>query len=201
LQYATDKVVSSDPGDITKILIDLRNGKSGAQEELIPLVYTELRKQAARYLRRERSDHTLQATALVHEAYLRLVGQREKDWENRAHFFAVAAHLMRLILVDHARKRRAVKHGGGGQKVPIESVLLFSEEQFDELIALDEALSRLGEIDPRMVKVVELRYFSDLSVDETAAVLGVSPKTVKRDWQLARPWLHAELRSYRANPV
>ena len=137
--------MSADPGDITKILIDLRNGKSGAQDELIPLVYNELRRQAARYLRRERTDHTLQATALVHEAYIcGWSGSGKRTGRIARHFFAVAAHLMRLILVDHARKRRAVKHGGAGHKVSLDSVFLFSEEQFDELLALDEALSRLG---------------------------------------------------------
>jgi RNA polymerase sigma factor (TIGR02999 family) len=186
--------MAEEAGEITRILNDLRDGKSGAQDQLIPLVYGELRRLAAQYLRRERPGHSLEATALVHEAYLRLVGQRDKDWHNRAHFFGVAAHLMRLILVDHARKRRALRHGGGGQRLSLDSVLLFSEEQFEELIALDEALERLAQIDPRMVKVVELRYFSDLSVEETAEVLGVSARTVKRDWQFAKPWLHAELR-------
>jgi RNA polymerase sigma factor (TIGR02999 family) len=179
-------------GDITQLLGELRDGKPGAADRLLPLVYDELRRLAAGYMSRERPDHSLQATALVHEAYLRLIDQRQ-NWQNRAHFFGVCAHLMRLILVDHARRHRSGKRGGVLHKVPLEQVLLFAEEQYDDLLALDEALERLAARDPRMVRVVELRFFADLSVEETATVLGVSQETVKRDWRVARTWLHAEL--------
>lgn len=183
------------PGEITRLLVEYRTGRAAAADSLIPLVYAELRRIAAAQMRKERPDHSLQPTALVHEAYMRLIDQREKNWQNRAHFFAVAAHLMRLILVDHARKHRAVKHGGDVRRVPMEHIQLSSEKDYDDLIALDDALNKLAERDPRMVRVIELRYFADLSVEETAEVLQVSTKTVKRDWQLARPWLHAELTS------
>src|SRR5439155_24946386 len=139
-----------------------------AADRLIPLVYDELRRLAGIHMRKERPDHTLQATALVHEAYLRLIDQREKNWQNRAHFFAVAAHLMRLILVDHARKRRAVRHGGNQRRVELDKVLLFAEEQFDTVLALDEVLERLETWDERMVRIIELRFFGDLTIDETA---------------------------------
>jgi RNA polymerase sigma factor (TIGR02999 family) len=180
-------------GDITRLLRSLRDREPGAADRLIPAVYSELRRLARQHLRRERPDHSLQATELVHEAYLRLVDQRRTDWCDRSHFFGVAAHLMRLILVDHARRRGAVRHGGGLHKVTLDKVNLFAEEQYEELIALDEAIERLAAIDERMVQVVEMRFFADLSVEETAEALGVSVETVKRDWRLARPWLYAEL--------
>lgn len=184
----------SDKGEITSILRDVCEGRLGASERLIPLVYEELRRIAAALMRRERMDHTLQATALVNEAFIRLVEQREQDWKDRAHFFGVAAHLMRLILVDYARKHCAHKRSGG-RRVQLEKIMLFSEEQFEDLIALDEALERLGTRDPRMLQVVELQYFADLSVREIAAVLRISERTVKRDWRVARIWLHKELTS------
>lgn len=182
-------------GDITRLLVELRQGSPDAADRLVPLVYKELRSLAAAYMRRERSDHTIQATALVHEAYMRLIQQHEKNWQNRAHFFGVAAHLMRNILVDHARRHCAAKHGGAHKRVPLDKVNLFSEEQYDELIALDEALVRLAKLDERMVRIVELRFFADLTVDETAEALGIAPRTVKRDWQVARSWLSSQLES------
>ena len=167
----------------------------------MPLVYEELRRLAHSYMRKERSDHTLQATVLVHEAYMRLIEQREMNWANRAHFFGVAAHLMRLILIDHARRHRTEKRGSGQRAVQIERVALFAEEQYDDLIALDAALNSLAAVDERMAKVVELRFFTELSVEETAEVLGVSPKTVKRDWRFARVWLARQLREPRSASV
>lgn len=183
----------SPPGDITRLLADLRGGNRDVHAQLIPLVYDELRRLAAHYMRQERTDHTLQPTALVHEAYLRLVEQREVTWENRAHFFGVAANLMRRILVDHARSKRAEKRGGSVQRVTLDHALQYCEEKSDELIALDEALTRLATWDPRQCQIVELRFFGGLTEDETAAILGVSPRTVKRDWRVARIWLHGEI--------
>jgi RNA polymerase sigma factor (TIGR02999 family) len=181
-------------GEVTHLLADLKSGKQEAAEKLIPLVYDELRCLAAHYMRQERSDHTLQATALLHEAYLRLVEQRIMNWQSRAHFFAVAAQVMRRILIDYARSHHRAKRGGDLQKVPLEEeLLLFSQEQSAELVALDDALERLGEMAPRQSRVVELRYFGGLTVEETAEVLGMAPKTVKRDWSVARAWLHREI--------
>jgi RNA polymerase sigma-70 factor, ECF subfamily len=180
------------PHDVTQLLSDLRNGDESAAPRLMPLVYGELRRLAGHYMSRERSDHTLQPTALVHEAYLRLVDQNS-EWQNRAHFFGVAAQLMRQILVDHARTHRAAKRGGGQQKVPLDEALVFSEEKSAELLALNEALERLAKFDARQARVVELRFFAGLSVEETAEVLGVSGKTVQREWNVARAWLMREL--------
>lgn len=187
-------------GEVTRLLEALRQGDPSAGERLAPLVYGELRRLSRSFLRRERPDHSLQPTALVHEAYLRLMDQRSITWQNRAHFFGVAAQLMRMILVDHARRHRAVKHGGGRVKVTLEKIQLFNEEQYDELLALDEALAELAKVDARAVRVVELRFFAELTNEETAEVLGVSPKTVKRDWQLARPWLHRFLTARAGTP-
>lgn len=181
------------PHDVTQLLTELRNGDQDAATKLMPLVYHELRRLAGHYMSRERADHTLQATALVHEAYIRLVDQQAGQWQNRAHFFGVAAQLMRQILVDHARTHRAAKRGGNQQKVPLEEGLVFSEEQSGSLMALDEALTRLAEFDPRQARIVELRFFAGLSVEETAEVLGVSSKTVQREWNLAKAWLHREI--------
>jgi len=180
-------------GDITRLLIELKSGRREAESELFPIVYNELRRLAKNYLRQERRDHTLQATALVHEAYLRLVHQHQVDWQDRAHFFAFAATLMRRILVDHARSLNASKRAGGRQRVALESVILFSEEQSGDLLALDEALNRLTTWDARQSRIIELRFFSGLSIEETAEVLGLSVRTVKRDWSMARAWLHGEL--------
>jgi RNA polymerase sigma factor (TIGR02999 family) len=181
-------------GEVTQLLAELQSGRPDAASRLIPLVYDELRRLARHYLRQERPDHTLQATALVHEAYLRLVDQRERTWESRAHFIGAAAQLMRHILVDYARGRQAAKRGRVAQKGPLEEALLFSEEQSEELVALDGALERLAQIDARQSRIVDLRFFGGLTVEETAEVVGISPKTVKRDWNVARAWLHREIK-------
>lgn len=180
-------------GDITQLLVAFKAGDLDAQRKLLDVVYAELHRMAGRYMRRERPDHTLQATALIHEAYVRLIDQRDKDWQNRAHFFGVAAQMMRRILVDHARTRRTDKRGGGQHKVSLDEAMLLTNRQSDELIALDEALSRLAQFDPRQSRVVELRFFGGLTEEETAEVLGVASRTVKRDWSMAKAWLYAEL--------
>ncbi len=177
---------------MTRLLLRWRRGDDSALEKLVPLVYDELRRLAARYLSSERSDHTLQATALVHEAYARLVGA-EVEWHDRVHFFAVAAGMMRRILVDHAKTRRRVKRGAGAARVALDEVVLVTPEPSIELLALDEALHRLEAFDQRKCKIVELHFFGGLTYDETAAALGVSQSTVLRELRLARSWLHREL--------
>ena len=178
------------------MLSEIRRGNRDAESELISLVYDELRRLAAYHMRRERPDHTLQATALVHEAYMRLAEQRDVTWQNRAHFFAIAGKLMRRILIDHARAHQREKRGGTLHKTTLKDLpVFFPPEESEELIVLDRALDRLAEEYPRQSQVVELRYFGGLSVDEAAEVLNVSPKTVKRDWSLARAWLHREIRT------
>jgi RNA polymerase sigma-70 factor (ECF subfamily) len=185
--------------DVTILLAQLVDGDQQAAARLVPLVYRELRQMAARYMRRERVDHTLQTTALVHEAYLKLVDQTSAGWQNRAHFFAVASQVMRHILVDHARGHMRDKRGGGQPVLQLDEGLVFSPEQSEELLEVDAALHRLSELDPRQGKIVELRFFGGLTVEETAAVLGVSPKTVKRDWSVAKAWLHGELKPGHVN--
>jgi RNA polymerase sigma-70 factor (ECF subfamily) len=180
--------------DVTALLEELSRGNQAAASKLIPLVYQELRRLAGRYMRHERSDHTLQATALVHEAYLKLVQQRSVDWQGRSHFFGIAAHQMRRILIDHARGHLREKRGGGQQLVPLDEALIFSPSQAAELVKLDESLERLAKLDPRQARTVELRFFAGLTVEEAAQVMGVSPKTVKRDWSVAKAWLHGDLR-------
>jgi RNA polymerase sigma-70 factor (ECF subfamily) len=180
-------------GHVTQLLADVQDGRPNAAPQLFPLVYEELRRLARRQMRSERSDHTLQATALVHEAYFRLVNQPERTWQNRTHFIRIAAQVMRRMLIDYARARRTDKREGGLQRVPLEEPLLLTEEQSDELLALNEALERLAQFDPRQSRVVELRFFGGLTVEETAEALGMSPKTVKRDWSVARAWLHREV--------
>ena len=180
------------PRDVTQWLIDWRNGKQEALAQMMPLVYNELRRLAQRYLQRERPDHTLQATALVHEAYLRLVDQRQAQWQNRAHFFGLAAQMMRRILVDHARHHHAAKRGGAEPKLSLDEAVWVSAEHATDLTALDDALTRLAVLDPQQSRLVELRFFGGLTIDETAEVLGVSPATVKREWRLARAWLYRE---------
>jgi len=170
------------------------DGKREALDELMPLVYEELHRQAARYLRRESQGHTLQTTALIHEAYLKLIDQREVQWQNRAHFFAIAAQAMRRILVDYARTKQREKRGGGDAKLPLEEAMSVAvDEKVVDLIALDEALTRFATIDLQQARVVELRYFSGLSLEETAEVLHISRATVARDWNVTRAWLHREL--------
>ncbi len=178
---------------VTQLLVDWSNGDPGALERLTPLVYGELKRLAARYMRRERSDHTLQCTALVHEAYLRLIDQRRVAWQNRAHFFGVAAQLIRRILVDHARGQHAAKRGAGARKLPLEDILETPRQRPLDLVALDDALETLARIDPQQSRVVELRFFAGLSIEETAEVLHISPATVKRDWTAAKAWLYRDL--------
>ncbi|MCC6369358.1 MAG: sigma-70 family RNA polymerase sigma factor [Bryobacterales bacterium] len=180
---------------VTLLLRQYREGDPDALEQLTPLVYSELRSIAARFLRNERRNHTLQTTALAHEAYIKLVNPREFDWRDRAHFFAVAARVIRHILVDHARGRLSAKRGGQAVVVPLEEVWAVSRGRLEEFLAYDELLSRLGELDPRALKVVEMRLFGGLSVEEAAAVLGVSERTVKRAWGYGRAWLRKELRN------
>jgi RNA polymerase sigma-70 factor, ECF subfamily len=182
------------PQQVTQLLLAWSAGDPAAQEKLMPLVYAELRQLAKRYMARERPDHTLQATALVNEAYLRLVDGKQVRWQNRAHFFAVSARLMRHILVDLARCRHYQKRGGEAQQVSLEDALLVSQRKDANLVALDEALKALAAVDPRKSQVVELRYFGGLSVAETAEVLKVSPDTVLSDWKLAKVWLVREIK-------
>ena len=179
---------------ITGLLSAWSDGDKAALEQLMPMVYRELRRLAARHLDHERVGHTLQATALVNEAYLRLIDQKRMRWHNKAHFFGIAAQMMRRILVDYARKRGRVKNGGGVQMVSLDEVTAVSLERSKDLIALNDALTRLSELDPRKGRVVELKFFGGLSVEETASVLQISPNTVLRDWRTAKAWLHRELR-------
>lgn len=180
--------------EITRLLRQWNDGSREALDNLLPLVYDELHKQAARYLRRENKDHTLQPTALINEAYLKLVDQREVNWENRTHFFAIAAQAMRRILVDHARTKHREKRGGDDAKLPLDEALtVAADEKNIDLIALDEALTRLEVKDKQQTRIVELRYFSGLSLEETAEALNISRTTVARDWAMARAWLHREL--------
>lgn len=182
------------PEDITGLLRAWRDGDAEALAALTPLVYSELRRLAEQHMRRERQDHTLQATALVHEAFLRLTGGSAPAWEDRTHFFKAAARIMRHVLVDHARSRGYAKRGGGGRRISLEEgAAVLVEERAPDLVALDEALTRLAHLDSRQHQVVELRFFGGLSVEETAEVLGISAITVKRDWRSARAWLFAEL--------
>jgi RNA polymerase sigma-70 factor, ECF subfamily len=176
--------------DLTGLLIDWRDGDDSALEKLTPLVYDELRRIAHRYVQRERNGHTLHTTALVNEAYLRLAGQQKIQWQSRAHFFAVSAQVMRRILIDHARRRHYAKRGGDADHIQVEQADPMSPERASELVALDEALSQLGELDSRKARVVELRYFGGLSLEETAEVLQVSVMTVRRDWRAAKAFLY-----------
>jgi len=178
--------------DLTALLRDASEGDQNALDRLMPLVYGELRKIAASYLRQERKDHTLQPTALVHEAYLRLTHQKDVAWQNRAHFFGIAAQMMRRILVDHARKRQAAKRDASAWKVATAEVD-DGAESAPELLALDRALEELEKIDPQQAKIVELRFFGGLTVEETAEVAGISPRTVKREWRTAKAWLRREI--------
>jgi RNA polymerase sigma factor (TIGR02999 family) len=178
--------------EVTRLLQDVQQGRGEASDRLIRLVYDELHDLAARYMRRERPDHTLQPTALVGEAYLRLVDQRSISWQSRAHFFGIAAQAMRRILVDHARRRRATKREGG-QRVTLDEGLAAVDGRSLDLIALDDALQRLAALDERQSRVVELRFFGGLDIDQTAEALGISPATVKRDWVFAKAWLQREL--------
>lgn len=189
----SNKQIQSTDG-ITELLIDWSKGDQAALEKLMPLVYNELRRLAANYLRRERASHTLQPTALVNEAYLKLVDQRNARWQNRAHFFGISAQLMRRILVDHARQHQAAKRGGSNQqRLSITSAEQIAKQPEVDLLALNEALDELTKMDPQQGRIVELRFFGGLSIDETAEVLGVSHATVERDWKMARAWLRRQL--------
>ena len=185
--------MENDRGQVTQLLKAMREGDSRAAENLLPLVYAELHRLARSYMRRERPDHTLQATALINEAYLRLVGE-DIDWNSRAHFIGVAANVMRRVLVDYARARNAEQRGGGLIRVEMQEELAISPEQLDEVEQLDEALKRLEEENPRQARVVELRYFGGLSVEQIGTLLQIAPRSVKRDWALARIWLFRQLR-------
>lgn len=181
--------------EITGLLIDWNNGSAGALEKLLPMVESELRRIAANYMRRESPGHTLQTTALVNEAYLKLVDQRNVRWQNRAHFFALASQLMRRILLDHARSQRRAKRGGDAVHVNLDDVAVITPEKSEELIALDEALEALAQFDPKKSKIVEMRFFGGLTVNEVAEVLDIAPVTVMLHWRLAKAWLGREIRS------
>jgi RNA polymerase sigma factor (TIGR02999 family) len=179
--------------DITRLLEDLHAGREEAKEELIPLLYRELRTLAGQLMRSQRPGHTLQATALVNEAYLRLMGGKEGEWKDRRHFLKVAARAMRSVLIDHARNRLTVKRGKGLPVITLEEGAVFSDRPSNDILALDEALTRLGALDQRMAQVVELRFFGGFTVEETGRILGTSPATVKREWLTAKAWLREEI--------
>ena len=185
---------TSPPSDPTRILHEVSEGREGAVDRLLPLVYDELRELASRYLNRERQDHTLQATALVHEAYMNLVDQTRVEWKNRAHFFGVAATAMRRLLINHAVARKTQKRGGDLRRVEWDEAVALYEERAIDLLGMNEALERLAGIDPRQARLVELRFFGGLSNQEIAEVLSVSMRTVEREWRMARAWLKSELR-------
>jgi RNA polymerase sigma factor (TIGR02999 family) len=184
---------SSPPHEITQLLAEWSEGNQAALDKLYPLVYNELRRMAHGYLRRERKGHTLQTTALINEAYLRLVDQKCVHWANRSHFFGISAQIMRRILIDHARRYDYAKRGGGAQRISLDEVAIVAKERARSLLMLDEALKSLAEIDPRRSEVVELRYFGGLNNEEIARVLKISENTVTRDWNMARAWLYQEL--------
>ena len=184
---------------ITELLAEWREGNQSALDELYPLVYDELHRLARRYMSREKKRHTLQTTALINEAYVRLVDQKNVRWANRSHFFAISAQIMRRILIDHARRHRYAKRGGGAQQVSLEEVAVITPDASRELLLLDEALKSLAEMDPRRSQVVELRYFGGLNNEEIAGVLNISENTVTRDWNMARAWLYQQLTGSGAN--
>jgi RNA polymerase sigma-70 factor (ECF subfamily) len=185
--------------EVTVLLNRLGDGDQNAAAQLVPLVYEELRRMASNCLRQERPGHTLQATALVHEAYIKLAGQPDAKWQNRAQFFAVASQLMRRILVDYARAQLRSKRGGKQQKISLDDCLLVSPDRTDELLAINESLARLEAMDPRQARIVELRYFGGLTMDETAEVLRISSKTVLREWNDAKAWLYGSLKEHHAD--
>lgn len=185
----------SESPSITQLLLDSKQGDRASLDRLMPIVYQELRRLAESYLRQERADHTLQATALVHEAYMRLIDQKNVDWQNRAQFFGLAAKMMRRILVNHAEAHHAAKRGGHDQKLSLDDAISFFEEEQVDLLALNEALNRLSELDERQSEIIELRFFGGLSIEEAAEMLQVSSATVKREWTMAKAWLLRELSS------
>ena len=176
-------------GGLTQLLIEWRNGDKAALDQLMPLVHDELRRLARHYMARERRDHTLQTSALINEAYLRLVDQRDTPWQNRAHFFALAAQVMRHILIDHARSHQFEKRGGGAQKVSFDEGVAVTDQRASEIVALDDALTSLATVDPRKSRIVELRFFGGLNIEETAEVMDLSPTTIQREWRAAKAWL------------
>ena len=178
------------PQEITQLLASWSQGDKVALDQLVPLVYPELRRLAKRHMGRENPDHTLQTSALINEAYLKLVDQQDVEWQNRAHFFAVAAQVMRHILVDHARSRNYAKRGGGAPKLPLDEAAVLTEQRAGQLIALDDALKDLAALDERKSQLIELRFFGGLSMEETAEVMNISPSTVQREWRAAKAWLH-----------
>jgi RNA polymerase sigma factor (TIGR02999 family) len=180
--------------EVTQLLIEWSNGDKAALNRLMPLIYDELRHLAHRYMSRERPGNTLQTTALVNEAYVRLINRKNVHWQNRTHFFAIAAQLMRTILVDHARGQAYKKRGGGATKLALDEAMIVSRERAGEVVALDDALQRLAEIDPQQSRLVELRFFGGLTIEETADVLGLSPATIKREWNTAKAWLYRDLK-------
>jgi RNA polymerase sigma-70 factor (ECF subfamily) len=198
-QFLRRSSMPTQPGEVTQLLIEIRNGKKDAEPKLIQLVYRELRRLAAHHLRGENPDHTLQPTALVHEAYLRLTALKHADWESRAHFFGTAAAIMRRILVDHARANKAQKRNAYTNAINIDDAVVASPAPDVDLIALDEALRRLARIDDRRSKIVELRFFGGMNEEEIAVVLEISSRTVKRDWRIAKAWLFNELSSSNNN--
>ena len=191
--YPFPASVDASRSEVTRLLKEWSDGRQDALDVLLPPIYAELRRLASSYLRRERSDHTLQATALVHEAFIRLVDQRAVRWQNRAHFFGIAAQAMRRILVDHARAHAAEKRGSGERAVSLDEAVVMVGAPDVDLLALDEVLTRLAAIDPQQSRVVELRFFGGLTMEETAEVMDISPATVGREWTLAKAWLYAEL--------
>ena len=182
------------PREVTRLLLDWSGGDQAALDKLVPLVHDELRRLARHYMSRERAGHTLQTTALVNEAYLRLVEQKNASWQNRAHFFGIAARLMRQILVDYARQRQYQKRGGGARRVSLREAADFSAERAAEMVALDDALNGLAAIAPQQSRIVELRFFGGLTIEETAEVLGLSVDKIKREWSMAKTWLYHEIK-------
>jgi len=189
----TKEAITAMPNEVTQLLISWRNGDSEALDKLIPMVYAELRKLARRHMARESPDHTLQTSSLINETYLKLVDQQNVQWQNRAHFFAVAAQVMRHILIDHARRHRYQKRGAGAPKISFDETTGLSDERAAELVSLDDALTALAEIDARKSRIIELRFFGGLSVEETAEIMKISPVTVSREWRAARAWLRREM--------
>jgi RNA polymerase sigma-70 factor (ECF subfamily) len=185
--------VQSQLGQMRGIISGLERNDPKATSRLLPIVYAELRRLAAHYMRGERQGQTIQPTDLVHEAYLRLAGQQRIDWQGRTHFLAMAATCMRRILVDRARRKNAEKHGGEGEKIQLDEAVVFSPDRSNEILALDDALKRLAELSPRQSRTVDLRFFGGLTIEEIAQIEGVSPRTVKQDWKLARAWIHREI--------
>jgi RNA polymerase sigma-70 factor (ECF subfamily) len=186
-------MAESSTHEVTQLLVEWSNGDTAALDKLMPLIYEELRRLAHHYMSRERPGHTLQTTALVNEAYVRLINRKDMHWQNRAHFFAIAAQSMRCILVDHARSHAYGKRGGGAPKIVFDEAMVVSQERAAEVVAVDEALKDLAALDPQLSRIVELRFFGGLTIEETAEVLHLSPATIKREWSTARAWLYHEL--------